>query len=67
MLREKNVRSLTNRLNEDATRSFESSKQAMAQLPVLALPGFNQLFVIEAHATRFGIGAYLMQNNIVKY
>nr|GFC04844.1 putative mitochondrial protein [Tanacetum cinerariifolium] len=36
---------------EDATNAFEALKKAMAELPMLALPDSNQLFVIEADAS----------------
>ena len=34
----------------------------MTQAPMLALPNFNELFIIECDGTRSGIGGVLMQN-----
>ncbi|KAL8123137.1 hypothetical protein AgCh_011215 [Apium graveolens] len=49
--------------SEDATKSFERFKAAMIIPPVLTLPDFSKLFVLEADALEFGLGAVLMQEN----
>ncbi|KAA0054183.1 Transposon Ty3-G Gag-Pol polyprotein [Cucumis melo var. makuwa] len=48
---------------DDATTTFESLKQAMISVPVLALPDFSLPFIIETDASGTGLGAVLSQNN----
>ena len=48
--------------NEEAEEAFEKLKKAMMALSVLVLPNFNLPFEIETDASRYGIGAVLIQS-----
>ena len=49
--------------NSNVQNSFEELKSRMTQALVLAMPDFNMPFELEADASKFAIGAVLMQRN----
>ena len=47
--------------NDEAGKCFEALKIILSSTRVLATPDFTKPFVVECDASRFGIGAILMQ------
>ncbi|CAA6668257.1 unnamed protein product [Spirodela intermedia] len=46
--------------NQDGQSAFDHLREAMSTTPVLSLPDFSKIFIIEIDASNYGIGAALM-------
>lgn len=58
------TRVLTNQLkknsfawNDEAEQAFQYLKIVMTKVPVLTMPNFERLFVVETDASQYGLGA----------
>jgi hypothetical protein len=49
-------------LDGEADTTFAALKHSMATTPVLGLPNFSDMFILETYASGKGIGAILAQN-----
>lgn len=50
------------RWSSEGTKAFEALKKAMVTLSILALPNFEQPFVVETDASGSGLGTVLIQD-----
>nr|KYP35812.1 Retrovirus-related Pol polyprotein from transposon 17.6 [Cajanus cajan] len=51
------------RWTQDAKLAFQKLKELLSNTPILALPDFSKVFVVEVDASGGGIGAVLMQDH----
>ena len=51
---------------EDQQIAFEKVKRLLTSAPVLAMPDFDQPFIIHVDASDLGLGAVLMQESVEK-
>lgn len=49
--------------NEDSQAAFDNLKLTMTHAPVLALPNFSELFVVEIDASQTAMGVVLTQKD----
>lgn len=49
--------------SHEAQQAFENLKVALTSAPVLSLPNFNELFIVETDASDVGVGAVLLQHD----
>lgn len=51
------------RRSEEANVAFECLKQVMVSTPLLAMPDFGKVFIMETDASDYGLEVVLLQDN----
>lgn len=53
--------------NKVADKAFKRLKLAMIKAPIISLPDFSKIFIVECDASRVGVGAVLFQDKPIAF